>query len=79
MMDEPSCGLDPMSRENLWRIVNEIKKLGISVLLTSHSMEEASMLCESVGILSDGILKVTGSQHELKRKFGEGIDIQVQG
>ena len=62
MMDEPSCGLDPASRENLWNIIQGIIKSGTSILLTSHSMEEATALCQRVGIMVKGKLKDCGTQ-----------------
>lgn len=78
MMDEPSCGLDPASRENLWNIIQGIIKSGTSILLTSHSMEEATALCQRVGIMVKGKFKDCGTQHYLKSKYGCGFNIEIQ-
>ena len=53
-LDEPSTGLDPQSRRNLWRIVEQIRKEGKTVILTTHSMEEAEFLCDTVAIMDRG-------------------------
>ena len=73
MMDEPSCGLDPASRENLWNIIQGIINSGTSILLTSHSMEEATALCQRVGIMVKGKLKDCGTQVNHSTGLYDGI------
>lgn len=53
-MDEPTTGLDPQARRNLWDLVQDIRKKGITVILTTHYLEEAEMLCDRVAIMDDG-------------------------
>lgn len=53
-MDEPTTGLDPNARRNLWKLVKDIQKRGITVILTTHYMEEAESLCDRVAIMDSG-------------------------
>lgn len=72
-LDEPSIGLDPHIRRELWQIIRKIKIEGRTVLLTTHYIEEAEALCDRVGILSHGKLIALGSPEELKRDVGEYV------
>lgn len=53
-LDEPSTGLDPQSRRYLWEIVSDMKKDGKTVIMTTHSMEEAQYLCDTIAIMDEG-------------------------
>lgn len=53
-MDEPTTGLDPQARRNIWELVKDIQKQGITVVLTTHYMEEAETLCDRVAIMDNG-------------------------
>ncbi|KAJ8753351.1 hypothetical protein K2173_019750 [Erythroxylum novogranatense] len=68
-MDEPSTGLDPASRTNLWNVVKRAKK-DRAIILTTHSMEEAEALCDRLGIFVDGSLQCIGNPKELKARYG---------
>ncbi|XP_047049444.1 ABC transporter A family member 7-like isoform X3 [Lolium rigidum] len=68
-MDEPSTGLDPASRNNLWNIVKEAKS-NCAIVLTTHSMEEAEVLCDRLGIFVDGEFQCIGNPKELKARYG---------
>ncbi|XP_050150436.1 ABC transporter A family member 7-like isoform X2 [Malus sylvestris] len=68
-MDEPSTGLDPASRNNLWTVVKRAKQ-GRAIILTTHSMEEAEVLCDRLGVFVDGSLQCIGNPKELKARYG---------
>ncbi|CAN6456039.1 unnamed protein product [Victoria cruziana] len=68
-MDEPSTGLDPASRNNLWSVVKRAKQ-DRAVILTTHSMEEAEVLCDRLGIFVDGALQCIGNPKELRARYG---------
>ncbi len=53
-LDEPSTGLDPQSRRNLWKLIQEIRDSGATIVLTTHFMDEAEFLCDRVAILDNG-------------------------
>lgn len=72
-LDEPSTGLDPQARRNLWEIVEEIKAEGKTIILTTHSMEEAEYLCDRVAIMDQGEIIADGSPAELIERYcGQG-------
>ncbi|XP_065877086.1 ABC transporter A family member 8-like isoform X2 [Euphorbia lathyris] len=68
-MDEPTSGLDPASRRQLWSVVRQAKQ-DRTIILTTHSMEEAEALCDRVGIVVDGSLRCLESPKELKARYG---------
>ncbi|CAG8559387.1 9157_t:CDS:10 [Ambispora gerdemannii] len=73
-LDEPTTGLDPDVRRTIWSIITEAKK-GKTIILTTHSMEEADALCDKLGIMADGHLRCLGSPLHLKQKHGTGYQI----
>lgn len=64
-LDEPTTGLDPIARRNLWEIISKIKKQGKTIVLTTHYMEEAEILCDRIAIMDKGKIITTGKTHEL--------------
>ena len=75
-MDEPSTGLDPASRHRLWDVIAKSKGKN-SILLTTHSMEEADLLCDRIGIMGDGKMMCLGTAPDLKRRFGTGYKLSI--
>ena len=69
-LDEPSAGLDPQSRMAMWSAVQELRKEGITVLLTTHYMEEADSLSDRVAVIDYGRVLALGSPEKLKQTFG---------
>jgi ABC-2 type transport system ATP-binding protein len=69
-LDEPSTGLDPQSRRNLWDIVMQLKLEGRTLLLTTHSMEEAEYLCDEIAIMDQGTIIASGTPDDLIRRYG---------
>jgi ABC-2 type transport system ATP-binding protein len=68
-LDEPSTGLDPQSRRNLWALVEDIKKREKTIIITTHYMEEAQYLCDRIAIMDRGLIIAEGSPAELIRKY----------
>lgn len=64
-LDEPTTGLDPQARRNLWDLVKEIRKQGITVVLTTHYMDEAEILCDRLAIMDEGEIKVIDTPQNL--------------
>ncbi|MCX6806585.1 MAG: ABC transporter ATP-binding protein [Candidatus Berkelbacteria bacterium] len=64
-LDEPTTGLDPLARRHTWDIISEIKKQGKTLILTTHYMEEAEMLCDRVAIMEKGKIMAMDKTHEL--------------
>ncbi len=69
-LDEPTSGIDPQTRINLWRILEDLNRAGQTTLLTTHYMEEADELCERVAIIDHGKALAVDTPAELKRKHG---------
>ncbi|EIV91529.1 ABC transporter ATP-binding protein [Frankia sp. QA3] len=71
-LDEPTAGLDPRSRRDLWAIVRELVSDGVTVLLTTQYLEEADQLADRVGVLDGGRLVAEGTAAQLKRRVPGG-------
>ena len=69
-LDEPTAGLDPRSRRDLWQIVGELLADGVTIFLTTQYLEEADQLADTVGLLDGGRLVATGTPAELKAQAG---------
>ena len=66
-LDEPSTGLDPQARRNLWDIITDVKSQGRTLILTTHYMEEAQTLCDDIAIMDHGKIIARGAPEELIR------------
>ncbi|MEI5520991.1 ATP-binding cassette domain-containing protein [Streptomyces brasiliscabiei] len=66
-LDEPTTGLDPRSRHNMWQIIRELVSDGVTVFLTTQYLEEADELADRIAVLHDGKIAAEGSAEELKR------------
>ncbi|MCA9332816.1 ABC transporter ATP-binding protein [Candidatus Saccharibacteria bacterium] len=64
-LDEPTTGLDPQARRNLWGLVKEVRDSGITVLMTTHYMDEAELLCDRVAIMDEGKIIALDSPKKL--------------
>ncbi len=69
ILDEPTTGLDPQSRHSVWQQLEELKKGGLTILLTTHYMEEASRLCDRLMIMDRGRILVEGIPSDLIRTY----------
>lgn len=73
-MDEPTTGLDPQARRNLWDLVREVRDRGITVILTTHYMDEAEILCDRVAIMDQGnIIKLDTPKALIKDLLKQGF------
>jgi len=78
-LDECSTGVDPVARRDIWKMVSDMVSDGkTSVILTTHSMEEAEALCPRIGIMANGKLRCLGSAQHLKTKFGQGFQLEMK-
>jgi ABC-2 type transport system ATP-binding protein len=64
-LDEPTTGLDPQARRNLWELIREIRKNGTTVIITTHYMDEAEYLCDRVAIMNAGRIVALASPDKL--------------
>ena len=64
-LDEPTTGLDPQARRNLWELIKQIREEGVTIVLTTHYMDEAELLCDRLAIMDNGQIITTDSPHNL--------------
>ena len=73
-LDEPTTGLDPQARRNLWELVQNVRDRGISVILTTHYMDEAEVLCDRVAIMDSGkIIALDTPKNLIRDLLGRGF------
>ena len=72
ILDEPTTGLDPNARRDLWKILEDFKATGTTLILTTHYMEEAEFLCERIVMMDQGKILADGTLDQLLDRFGEG-------
>ena len=80
LLDEPSTGLDPEARRFMWKVIHRmsLNKKKSTIIMTTHSMEEAETLCKRIGIMVDGQFKCLATSDEIKEKYGYGFEINLQ-
>lgn len=79
ILDEPTVGVDPQSRNAILEAIEQLADAGIAVLYTTHYMEEAQRLCDRVAIVDSGVVRAEGTQRELVQLVGENERIRVSG
>mmetsp|Transcript_22569 Transcript_22569/g.21741 ORF Transcript_22569/g.21741 Transcript_22569/m.21741 type:complete len:135 (-) Transcript_22569:432-836(-) len=79
-LDEPSTGVDPKAKRFMWKVVSKLtsQKKKSSVMLTTHSMEEAEALCTKMAIMLGGKFKCFGSSMSIKEKYGTGYELEFK-
>lgn len=77
LLDEPSVGLDPDVRLEIWQEIYKLRQLGISIIITTHYMEEAEKLCDRIAILQEGKLKIVDTVNKLKEIMTKSLDEQI--
>ena len=80
LLDEPSTGMDPEARRYMWGVIHRISinSKKSTIIMTTHSMEEAETLCKRIAIMVDGQFKCLGTSDEIKEKYGYGFEINLQ-
>jgi ABC-2 type transport system ATP-binding protein len=86
-LDEPTVGLDPQTRRRLWEIIRDLNQQGMTILLTTHYMDEVEYLCGAfgsgepgrIGIMDNGKLIELGTLAQLRQQHGEGLVMQQLG
>ena len=76
LMDEPTVGVDPQSRENIFDTIEQLRNQGITILYTTHYMEEAERLCDHIAIMDEGHIIVSGTLEELLALRDQTREIQ---
>lgn len=77
-LDEPTTGLDPQARRHLWDIVRRIKSMNRTIVLTTHYMEEAEILCDYIGIIDRGKIIAMGTPRGLLQEHCAGVTISLR-
>ena len=79
LLDEPTVGLDPQVRQELWALIDLLRSQGVSILMSTHYIEEAERLCDTVTIMSHGRAVAVGPPHDLIREHAGREAIEVYG
>jgi len=73
-LDEPTTGLDPQARRHLWELVEDVRKRGISVIMTTHYMDEAEVLCDRIAVMDNGkIVAIDTPKNLIKQLLSRGF------
>lgn len=68
-LDEPTTGLDPQARRNLWELIEKIRDRGVSVIITTHYMDEAEILCDRIAVMDEGKIIAEGTPKQLIKEL----------
>jgi ABC-2 type transport system ATP-binding protein len=68
-LDEPTTGLDPQARRNLWQLIEKVRDRGISVIMTTHYMDEAEVLCDRIAVMNNGKIVATDTPKNLIKQL----------
>jgi lipooligosaccharide transport system ATP-binding protein len=79
LLDEPTVGLDPQVRQELWALIDRLRSEGVSILMSTHYIEEAERLCDQVTIMSHGKAVAVGPPRELIREYAGTEAVEVYG
>ena len=77
ILDEPTTGLDPQARRNLWSLIKKVNQRGVTIVLTTHSMDEAELLCKRLAIMDHGKLLVVGTPRDLINKLEASYAVKL--
>ena len=77
-LDEPTVGIDPQSRNHIFETVEALRDSGLTVLYTTHYMEEADRLCDRLAIMDNGRIVAMGTPHDLKSEIGDPAEVTLE-
>jgi len=78
-LDEPTAGVDVELRQDMWKIVEELRKTGVTIILTTHYIEEAEAIADRVGVINNGEIIIVEEKKELLKKMGhKKLTIELQ-
>lgn len=77
LLDEPTVGIDPIQRKKILDSIHKLKDNGCSIIFSTHYLEEAEKICDRIGIIIDGNIKIEGTSEEIKSKYGQGEKIII--
>jgi ABC-2 type transport system ATP-binding protein len=77
-LDEPTVGIDPQSRNNIFENINALRKKGMTILYTTHYMEEADRLCDRIAIMDGGKIVAMDTPHALKAQLGDPEKVTLE-
>ncbi|MBX8634399.1 MAG: ABC transporter ATP-binding protein [Thermoplasmata archaeon] len=78
-LDEPTTGLDPQARRNMWDVIRKLKSEGRTIMLTTHYLEEAEILADRVGIVNHGRMMIEGTPDDIIRSSGGARILRING
>ncbi|WP_050491617.1 ABC transporter ATP-binding protein [Clostridium botulinum] len=78
IMDEPTVGLDPVVRNDMWNFIKELKKIGISVLISTHYLDEAEALGDKIIILNNGEIVNSGNVEDVKKEYAKDYGLTIE-
>ena len=78
ILDEPASGLDPRARIEIRELLRELKKMGKTIMISSHILSELEEICDHVGIIENGRLIFSGSMEQIRHRMGLGNKVKVQ-
>jgi lipooligosaccharide transport system ATP-binding protein len=79
LLDEPTIGLDPQVRQELWALIDKLRSDGVSILMSTHYIEEAERLCDEVTIMSHGVAVAVGAPRDLIAEYAGPEAVEVYG
>lgn len=77
ILDEPTVGMDPDANRRIWSILADLKKEGVSIVLVTHMINQATSLCDEMAIMHLGRMRCIGSVNDLKKKFSKGWELNI--
>jgi ABC-2 type transport system ATP-binding protein len=78
-LDEPTLGMDPVARRQVWKVIRHAARAGSTILLTTHYLDEAEQLADELAVIEDGKILYKGGSEELKSRVGREVRVHIEG